>query len=137
MFSGNDKKKPDGRNSEGNARGYGNGKTDIFSLGSPNDFIRQREKDELEVIKKLVNCYLQIVKKNLIDLIPKTIITLLVNDSSTLREEELVARLYNQGNVELLLARNEEAFRRQQENANHLTLFKKCIGIIDGIDHNI
>ena len=31
--------------------------------------------------------------------------------ASTLREEELVGRLYNKGNVEGLLIRNEEAFQ--------------------------
>jgi len=112
---GGDKKTSKKRYSEDNLM---SGRGDIFNLGSPNDFIKQREKEELEVIKQLVNCYLQIVKKNLIDYVPKTIVTLLVNESSTLREEELVGRLYNNGNVEGLLVRNEEAFKRQQENAN-------------------
>lgn len=51
-------------------------------------------------------------------------------------EEELISRLYNKGNIDALLVRNEEAFKRQQESANVQSKFKKCLEIIDNIDRN-
>lgn len=125
------KDKPKRQHSQPNPR------NDIFNLGSPNDFIRQREKEELETIKKLVNCYQQIVKKNLIDYVPKTVITLLINQTTAACEEELVGRLYQGNKIDSMLQKNEEAYRKQQESANNLNLFKKCLDIIENVDAKI
>lgn len=54
-----------------------------------------------------------------------------------MREEELVGRLYNQGNLDCLLERDEAAFKKQQESQCHLNLFKNCMEIIENIDNNL
>ena len=66
QFGGNKDKTPVKRsNTEPN---YGSGRNvGIFDIGSQNDYMRQRDKEDCETIKQLVNCYLQIVKKSLID----------------------------------------------------------------------
>ena len=43
-----------------------------------NDELTRREKNEIQLIKRMIMSYFDVVKKNVNDLIPKTIITLLV-----------------------------------------------------------
>jgi dynamin 1-like protein len=64
------------------------------------------ETDELNTIKLLIRAYFKIVKRNLIDYVPKTIITLLVNESCDNCEKELVSRLYSDDRINNLLTRN-------------------------------
>ena len=49
---------------------------------------------ETEIIKSLISSYFDIVKKNFIDLIPKTIIYFLVNQFKDNLQNELVSELY-------------------------------------------
>lgn len=66
QFGGKDKQQPIRRaNSENNS--VISGRSEIFNLGSQNDYLRKRDQEDVEIIKQLVNCYLQVVKKNLID----------------------------------------------------------------------
>ncbi len=46
------------------------------------------------MIKKLIVSYFNVVKKNVNDSIPKTIITMLVNQSKNICERELISALY-------------------------------------------
>ena len=64
------------------------------------------ETDELNTIKILIKAYFKIVKRNLIDYVPKTIITMLVNESCDNCEKELVSRLYSDDRINNLLTRN-------------------------------
>lgn len=65
-----------------------------------------QESDELFTIKMLIQAYFKIVKRNLIDYVPKTIITMLVNESCDFCEKELVSRLYSDDSIGNLLTRN-------------------------------
>ncbi len=42
----------------------------------------KREVYEVKIIKKFISCYFDVVKKNINDFVPKTIITLFVNQVS-------------------------------------------------------
>jgi hypothetical protein len=54
----------------------------------------KRELTEIEMIKKLIVSYFNVVKKNINDSVPKTVITMLVNQSKNICERELISVLY-------------------------------------------
>lgn len=43
------------------------------------------------------------MKKNVADLIPKTIMAFLINESKSIAQRELVSEIYKQGNLEELM----------------------------------
>ena len=55
---------------------------------------------ETRVIQNLIQSYFGIVKKNLADLIPKTIMAFLVNESKRLAQSELVVHVYQAKDLE-------------------------------------
>ena len=55
------------------------------------------------IIKNLITSYFLVVKKNICDYVPKTIMCFLVNNSKVLAEKEMVSQLYNSNDIENLL----------------------------------
>ena len=96
---------------------------------SPRNSIRHSmapDSDELGFIKKLINVYFNIVRRNLIDYIPKTIITLLVNESVDNCDRELVSSLYKEDKVDELLSKNSDLHQRQKQIEGDLIALKEC-----------
>jgi Dynamin GTPase effector domain len=58
---------------------------------------------ETKVIQNLIYSYFSIVKKNIADLVPKTIMALLIRESARMAQSELVVRVYQADDVENLL----------------------------------
>ena len=58
---------------------------------------------ETRVIQNLIFSYFNIVKKNISDMVPKTIMAFLVNDSRKNAHSELVAQIYKAGDLDTLL----------------------------------
>lgn len=58
---------------------------------------------ETRVIENLIYSYFSIVKKNIADLVPKTIMALLVRESARMAQSELVMKVYQAEDVESLL----------------------------------
>ena len=58
---------------------------------------------ETRVIQNLIFSYYTIVKKNIADLVPKTIMNFLVNESRRLAQSELVVKVYQDPELEKLL----------------------------------
>ena len=58
---------------------------------------------ETRVIQNLIYSYFNIVKKNISDLVPKTIMAFLINESRKIAQSELVAQIYKSGDLESLL----------------------------------
>jgi len=58
---------------------------------------------ETRVIQNLIYSYFNIVKKNISDLVPKTIMAFLVNESRKIAQSELVSQIYKNDNLESLL----------------------------------
>lgn len=59
-----------------------------------NDNPKLREQTETDMIKRLIVSYFNVVKKNVNDSIPKTIVTFLVNHCKNSCEKILVNNLY-------------------------------------------
>lgn len=92
------------------------------------------ETDELKTIKHLISAYFKIVKRNLIDYVPKTIITMLVNESCDNCEKELVSRLYSDDRINNLLTRNPSMAAKQKDIEYNLEMLRKCQTILDNFD---
>lgn len=55
---------------------------------------------ETRVIQNLIQSYFDLTKKNIADLVPKTIMAFLVNESRNIAQSELVEQIYKQGNLD-------------------------------------
>ena len=60
-----------------------------------------RSQMEIMIIKNLITSYFNVVRKNLNDLVPKTIIAMLVNKTKNQAQRELVAQIYSAINGKL------------------------------------
>lgn len=58
---------------------------------------------ETLMIQNLIKSYFAIVKKNIADLVPKTIMAFLINESKNIAQRELVGEIYKLGNFEDLM----------------------------------
>ena len=58
---------------------------------------------ETRVIQNLIYSYFNIVKKNISDMVPKTVMAFLVEDSKRIATSELIAQIYKAGDLEGLL----------------------------------
>lgn len=81
---------------------------------------------ELSFIKNLIRVYFKIVKRNLIDYVPKAIITLLVNDSCDIAEKDLVIKLYKEDNVEALMTQKSSIRDLKGKINGELESLYKC-----------
>merc|ERR1719203_2718972 len=68
----------------------------------------ERERVELEVIKSLIDSYFAIVRKNFIDMVPKTIMYFLVNHVRDAMQNELVSELYRDAEIGNLMQEAED-----------------------------
>jgi len=66
----------------------------VPSIIKVNDNPKLREQTETDMIKRLIVSYFNVVKKNVNDSIPKTIVTFLVNHCRNSCEKILVNNLY-------------------------------------------
>ena len=92
---------------------------------------------ETIIIQNLIQSYFDIVKKNIADIVPKTIMAFLVNESKSIAQRELVSEIYKQGNLEELMIedpivtqtrdqrkKETKALRQAQSLLNEVTQYK-------------
>ena len=70
---------------------------------------------ETRVIQNLIQSYYGIVKKNTADLVPKTIMAFLVNESKRLAQSELVVQVYQAEDLKDLLV-EDPVMARNRDN---------------------
>lgn len=86
------------------------------------------------MIKDLIVSYFNLVKKNICDSIPKTIITFLVNQSRNLCERELIGVLYKSDSVDELLQENQFIQKSRKETKQTLISLKTCLNLLNELD---
>ncbi|CAD8114322.1 unnamed protein product [Paramecium primaurelia] len=99
-----------------------------------NDRPSKREQTEMDMIKDLIVSYFNLVKKNICDSIPKTIITFLVNQSRNLCERELIGVLYKSDYVDELLQENQFIQKSRKETKQTLISLKTCLNLLNELD---
>jgi hypothetical protein len=78
---------------------------------------------ETRVIQNLILSYFNLVKKNITDLAPKTIMAFLVHESRRVASTELIEGIYKQGNLDALVI-EDPMITAQRENC------KKVVGAL-------
>ncbi|KAK3365869.1 Dynamin central region-domain-containing protein [Lasiosphaeria ovina] len=77
--------------------------------------LSERENIEVEVIKLLINSYYNIVKRTMIDMVPKAIMLTLVQLTKDEMQKELLENMYRQSELDDLLKESDYTTRRRKE----------------------
>lgn len=92
-----------------------------------------RDMVEMEVIKSLVESYFVIIRKNFIDIVPKTIMYMLVNHVRDTMQNELVSELYRDAEMGQLLQEAEDIAVRRQTCTEMKDLLSKALEIVNEV----
>ncbi len=88
--------------------------------GMPNS----RDIMETCIIKNLITSYYHVVKKNINDLVPKTIMCFLVNQSKMMAEKEMVSQLYKSNDLDSLL-QEDPYINKKRKNIKESLIYLK------------
>jgi dynamin 1-like protein len=92
-----------------------------------------REQRDCEVIERLIRSYFLIVRKNIQDSVPKSIMHFLVNEVKDNLQSELVASLYKTNGHNDVLEESPHIATRRREAAEMLEALQKASLIISEI----
>ncbi|XP_033645744.1 dynamin-1-like protein isoform X2 [Asterias rubens] len=95
--------------------------------------LSSREQRDVDVIKRLIQSYFLIVRKNIQDSVPKAIMHFLVNHVQDNLQSELVGKLYKQDAIETLLKESEHMSQRRKDAQEMLQALQKASHIISEI----
>ncbi|EGC29038.1 hypothetical protein DICPUDRAFT_51521 [Dictyostelium purpureum] len=98
-----------------------------------NDDLNNREKFETELIRELLVSYFNIVKKNVKDSVPKSIMHFLVNQSKEHIQNELVAALYREELFDELLEESPQISSKRKSCKAMIEVLRKANDIINEI----
>ncbi|KAF9513312.1 hypothetical protein BS47DRAFT_1296472 [Hydnum rufescens UP504] len=92
----------------------------------PQMALNEREQMETEVIKLLIHSYFNIIKREMIDMVPKSISLTLVNHSKENLQKELLQELYKPDVLEELLKESHVVIERRAEVVKMLGALNKA-----------
>ncbi|EMD34409.1 hypothetical protein CERSUDRAFT_117286 [Gelatoporia subvermispora B] len=99
----------------------------------PQAALNERETLETEVIKLLIHSYFNIVKREMIDMIPKAVSLTLVTHSKDNLQRELLEQLYKPDVLDELLKESEYVVSRRKEVVSMVQALNKAEEIIAGV----
>ncbi|KAM9324777.1 dynamin-3 [Gastrophryne carolinensis] len=88
---------------------------------------------QVETIRNLVDSYMTIINKSIRDLIPKTIMHLMINNVKTFMHGELLAQLYSSEDKSSLMEESAEHAQRRDEKLRLYYALKEALQIIGDI----
>uniref|UniRef100_A0A663N9M3 Dynamin-2 n=1 Tax=Athene cunicularia TaxID=194338 RepID=A0A663N9M3_ATHCN len=89
---------------------------------------------QVETIRNLVDSYMAIVNKTIRDLMPKTIMHLMINNTKDFIHSELLANLYSCGDQNTLMEESAEQAQRRDEMLRMYHALKEALNIIGDIN---
>ncbi|TNV72088.1 hypothetical protein FGO68_gene17800 [Halteria grandinella] len=95
-----------------------------------------RSQMEIMIIKNLITSYFNVVRKNLNDLVPKTIIAMLVNKTKNQAQRELVAQIYaanGENDFKKLLIEDEHTKRKREVCEEMVTNLTQCMEFLNEV----
>ena len=99
-----------------------------------------KEQREIRIIRALLQSYLGIVKKNYTDMVPKTVMCMLVNKVKDEIASSLVHHLYAQISsppVDVLLRETDDVASRRRELGDQLAVLHRGIAILNEIRDSV
>ena len=97
------------------------------------DLPSDRERIETEIIKSLIESYFNIVRKNFLDMVPKTIMYFLVNHAKDSIQNELVSELYKEGEIADLLRETDDVAQRRKTCKEMRGLLSRALEIVNEV----
>ncbi|XP_042565221.1 dynamin-1a isoform X2 [Clupea harengus] len=88
---------------------------------------------QVETIRSLVDSYMGIVNKTVRDLIPKTVMHLMINNTKEYINAELLAQLYSCGDQNSLMEESQEQGQRRDEMLRMYHALREALSIIGDI----
>ncbi|KAF7724547.1 vacuolar protein sorting-associated protein 1 [Apophysomyces ossiformis] len=116
-----------------------NGVSDPISFTAPPPSLKamgalsERETMETEVIKLLIQSYFNIVKRTMIDMVPKAITLKLVNYAKEELQRELLSELYKKNVLDSLLQESEHTQQRRKECKKIIEALEKADEIVGSV----
>lgn len=95
--------------------------------------ITDRERVEMEIIKSLIDSYFNIVRKNFIDMVPKTIMYFLVNHVRDAMQNELVSELYRDVELPSLMKEADDVAQRRKTCVEMKDLLATALDIVNEV----
>lgn len=100
--------------------------------------LSEREKVEINIIKTLIASYFGIVKKNIIDAVPKSIMYFMVNTAKDVLQRECVSQLYKPELFERMLAEADDVKEKRVKCKENLKTLRKAVDILNQVrDHHV
>ena len=99
--------------------------------GPPRAQMGNREQLETDIIRSLLVSYYGIVRKNLLDSVPKAIMHFLVNSVRANIQEELVIELYREDEFTDMLREADDAVRRREDCVRLVSTLEKAQRVVD------
>uniref|UniRef100_A0A3Q0SL12 Dynamin-2 n=1 Tax=Amphilophus citrinellus TaxID=61819 RepID=A0A3Q0SL12_AMPCI len=91
---------------------------------------------QVETIRNLVDSYIGIINKSIRDLVPKTIMHLMINNAKDFIHSELLAYLYSSGDQNSLMEESADQAQRRDEMLRMYHALKEALVIIGDISAN-
>ena len=73
------------------------------------------------------------MKKNVADLVPKTIMAFLINESKQIAQRELVSEIYKQGNLEELLVEDPVIAQTKEQRKKEIGALRVAQGLLNEV----
>ena len=95
----------------------------------------RQEYVELCIIKALISSYFNIVRKNFMDLVPKTIMCFLVNHVKEHMQSELTQALFptTEGSLDDLLAETDDVAEQRRACSELQSMLQRALGIVNEV----
>ncbi|XP_068457766.1 dynamin-1-like isoform X2 [Clinocottus analis] len=88
---------------------------------------------QVEIVRNLVDSYLSIIQRTVRDLIPKTIMHLMVNNTKEFIHSDLLAQLYSCGDQNALMEESQEQAQHREETLKMFLALREGLHIIGDI----
>ncbi|KAK5930898.1 hypothetical protein CgunFtcFv8_027097 [Champsocephalus gunnari] len=98
--------------------------------GAPENFIDPQLERQVETIRNLVESYMSIIYKTIKDLMPKTIMHLMINSVKEFISSELLAQLYALGECSALMDESTEQQKYREEVLRKHAALKEALAVI-------
>ncbi len=102
------------------------------NYGSADD--SPRSSMETKIIKNLITSYFDVVRKNMTDIVPKTVMGFLINKTKNTAQKELVTFLYS-GNcdIKVLVQEDEATIRKREVCKEMVSTLKKSLTFLNEV----
>jgi len=104
----------------------------------PSNAPTERERVEIDIIKSLISSYFNVVRKNIMDAVPKTIMYFMVNTAKDVIQRECVTQLYKPELFDMLLKEADDIRDRREKCKESLKILRSAMEAISQIrDYHI